>query len=282
MRIASRPAPAAAVLAAWLVCAALAPVAGTISAQTTQVSPTPTQLIATVVANENAAAAQHDRYEYISNERSGRTGGHLWTERVVETAPGRMRLLVAEDGHALSGDRLRQERARMAHIQSHPEEFIKHEQNTRAEEKRARDMLEVLPKDFVFDNVRLDAGVWRMNFRPNPGYSPSGIEERILHGMAGQLAVDARELRLIHMEFHLIQDVAIGFGLLADIHKGTNFISDRQVIDGRWHTMHVATQVRAKAILFKTIDLNVDLNRSNFRLLDHDVSVPEAAAMLLR
>jgi hypothetical protein len=247
-----------------------------------QIPQTPQALLSTVVANENAAAARHDRYEYISNERSGRTGGHLWTERVVETAPGRMRLLLAEDGKPLSADRARQERDRIAHIEAHPEEFIKHEQNTRAEEKRAREMLEALPNNFLFENVRLQNGLWTMNFSPNPDYTPSGIEERILHNMAGRLAIDARELRLIHMEFHLTRDVPIGFGLLADVHKGTNFVSDRQVIDGRWHTMHVATQVRAKAVLFKTIDLNMDLSRSNFVPLDHDVTVPEAAAMLLK
>jgi hypothetical protein len=243
---------------------------------------TPQSLLSIVVANENAAAARHDRYEYISNERSGRTGGHLWTERVIETAPGRVRLLLAEDGKPLSADRARQERARVAHIEAHPEEFIKHEQNTRAEEKRAREMLEALPNNFLFENVRLQNGLWTMNFSPNPDYSPSGIEERILHNMAGRLAIDARELRLIHMEFHLTRDVPIGFGLLADVHKGTNFISDRQVVDGRWHTMHVATQVRAKAVLFKTIDLNIDLSRSDFVPLDHEVTVPEAAAMLLK
>ena len=47
---------------------------------------TPQELMMAVVENENAAAARHDRYDYLSNERSGRTGNHLWTERVVETS----------------------------------------------------------------------------------------------------------------------------------------------------------------------------------------------------
>jgi hypothetical protein len=66
------------------------------------------------------------------------------------------------------------------------------------------------------------------------------------------------------------------------VQPGTNFISDREQIDGRWHTMHVATVVHAKAVIFKTVDLNIDLHRSQFQPLDHDVSVPEAAEMLLR
>jgi hypothetical protein len=63
---------------------------------------------------------------------------------------------------------------------------------------------------------------------------------------------------------------------------GSNFVTDRQQIEGRWHTMHVATVVRAKAMLFKSVDLNLDLYRSEFQPLDHELSVPEAVDLLLR
>jgi hypothetical protein len=248
---------------------------------TPQIPQTPLQVVQQMIDNENAAAAHPERYQYISNERSARTGGHLWTERVVETPPGRMRFLLAVDGIPLPPDRLQQERARMENLRKHPEIFIKHEQNTRADEKRARDMLEALPHDFLFENVVFENGLWRMTFRPNPGYQPTGIEERILHNMAGRLVIDAQQLRLVRMEFHLTQDVPIGFGLLANVQTGTNFISDREQIDGRWHTMHVATVVHAKAMVFKSVDLNLDLHRSAFQSLDRDLSVPEAAELLL-
>lgn len=264
-------------------CSALLLLLATVApAQTPSTPQTPQQLVLATINNENAAALHPDRYEYISNERSGRTGGHLWTERVIETAPGRMRLLLAIDGKPLSPERMQQERARLENLRRHPEVFIRHEQNTRAEEKRARDMLEVLPRDFLFDHVVLADGLWHMDFHPNPDSSPSGLQERLLHNMAGKLVIDARQLRLVRMEFHLVQDVPIAFGLLADVQPGTNFISDREQIDGRWHTMHVATVVRARAMLFKTVDLNIDLHRSQFQPLDHEVSVSQAAEMLLQ
>jgi hypothetical protein len=280
MRIARRSiAPAsrsAATLLTLLCCALPAP------PQAAPVLRSPQDLVRETIDNENAATARHEHWEYLSNERSGRTGGHLWTERVVETAPGRVRLLLAEDGQPLTGDRLQKERDRLAAIERDPTAFIKHESGARSEEKRIRQMLDVLPKDFLFENILLDNGVWTLNFRPNPAYVPSGIEERVLHAMAGRLVIDAQDLRLIHMDFHLTQDVPIGFGLLADVRTGTDFVSDRQRIDGHWHTLHVLTQVRAKAILFKSVDLNIDLNRSQFQPLDHELSVPEAAALLLR
>jgi hypothetical protein len=247
-----------------------------------QVPQTPQELVTIMIDNENAAAAKHERYEYLSNERSDRTGGHLWTERVVETAPGRLRLLLAIDGKPLAPDRAQQERARLQNIHDHPESFIRHEQGARVEERRFREMMDVLPHDFIFENIVLDNGKWRMSFRPNPGYKPNGIEERVLHNMAGKLVIDAREMRLIHMDFQLVQEVSIGFGLLADIHTGSSFVTDRQEIDGHWHTMHLATVVHAKAAVFKSVDLNIDVYRSEFQPLDHDYSVPDAASLLLR
>jgi hypothetical protein len=243
---------------------------------------TPQDVVAAMIHNENDAAARHDHYEYLSNERSDRTGGHLWTERVVETAPGRLRLLLAVDGRPLTPNETQKERARLQAIHDHPEGFVKHELNTRTEEKRIRQVMDVLPHDYLFEDVVLDNGQWKMNFRPDPNYTPGHLEERVLHNMAGRLVIDAKDLRLVHMDFHLVQDVSIGFGLLADIHMGSNFVTDRQQIEGRWHTMHVATVVRAKAMLFKSVDLNLDLYRSEFQPLDHELSVPEAVDLLLR
>ena len=149
-------------------------------------------LVHDVIENENAAAARQDHWEYLSNERSGRTGGHLWTERVVETTPGRVRLLIAVDGTPLTPEQMQAERARVEQIRLHPDVFILHEKGTRAEERRARELMDVLPKDFLFEDVQLAGGVWRMNFRPNPDYVPSGVEERVA-AWHGGFAGDRRQ-----------------------------------------------------------------------------------------
>jgi len=245
-----------------------------------EVAPTPQSIIESTITNENTAAARHDHYLYLTYERSDRTGGHLWEERVVDTDAGRLRLLLAEDGKPISAERHMQELDRLNAIAADPAAFARRQSSVLNEEKRAREMLEELPHDFLFDDVVLENGIWRMNFRPNPSYTPSSIEERILHNMAGRLVIDAHDLRLIHMDFHLTQDVSIGFGLLANIRAGTNFISDHQIADGHWHTVHIATQVRARAILVKSLNLNLDLVRTDFVSLDRSLTIPQAVALL--
>jgi len=243
---------------------------------------TPQELLKAVIENENLAMQTQERYEYLSAERSDRTGGHLWTERVVETSVGRVRLLLAVDGQQLSPERAQQERERLTQIALDPEDFVRREALQHKDEEHQRHMLEVLPADFLYDNVSLKDGVWRMEFRPNPDVSPSRIEDQVLHGMSGWLTIDEKQLRLLHIEGRLQQDVSIDFGLLANIHAGSNFSSDRRMVEGHWRTVHVSTDIRGKAALFKSVSRSSDLTRSEFHYMDRDLSVPEAVEMLLR
>ena len=245
-----------------------------------QVPRTPQQLLNEMLAQE--MAPHFDRYEYVMNERSDRTGGHLWTERVVETSVGKVTRLVAEDGKPLPPDREALEKAKLDRILTHPDEFAKAEQARKDEEAHSRLLLGELPKGFLLENVRLADGVWRMDFRPDPGYSPSGLEERVLHSMSGWLSIDAKDLRLIHIEGRLAVDFNVGFGLVASIKAGSNFLSDRAYIDGHWRTVHVTTDVRGKAILFKTVARKSDMTRSGFVYLDPKITVQDAVALLSR
>jgi hypothetical protein len=245
-----------------------------------QMPQTPLQLVNQMVAHEDDDSAHRDRYEFLSNERSERTGGHLWTERVVEIPSGRLRLLIAEDGHPLSPERQQAERERLAVIVADPDAFLRREQTQKSDEAHARKMLDLLPRAFLFDNVRLENGVWRMDFHPNPDYSPSGIEEHVLHGMSGWVAIDATQQRLLHIEGHLAQDVSIGFGLLATIRAGSHFGSDRVDNNGHWRTVHIVTDIRGKAALFKSVSKNSDITRSDFHYLDASITLPQAVALL--
>lgn len=235
-----------------------------------------------MIANEQDAALHKDYYEYLSQERSDRTGGHLWTERIIETPDARVRLLLAVDGQSLSHEAVQKERDRLSAIAAHPDAFIAREKAERHDEQHARHMLELLPTDFLFDNVSLQDGIWHMDFHPNPAVSPSGVEDQVLHGMSGTVAIDAHQMRLIHIDGHLAQPVNIGFGLLGSVKPGSHFSSDRQDIEGHWRTLHVVSAISGKAALFKSVAKNNDITRSGFHYFDHDLSVPAAVALLLQ
>jgi hypothetical protein len=80
----------------------------------------------------------------------------------------------------------------------------------------------------------------------------------------------------------LSKDVSIGFGLLATIRAGSNFMSDRKDMGGHWRTVHVVTDIRGKAALFKTVAKNSEVRRSEFVYLDSGITVEQAVALLLK
>lgn len=237
-------------------------------------------VVTEMLAQEHYAAAHKDNFIYLSNERSERTGGRLWTERVVETPFGRVRLLQAEDGKPLSPERMKQERDRLANDAAHPEAFQKREQAQKDDEQHARQMMDMLPKGFFLENMRPQGDDWHIDFRPDPNYSPNGIEERVLHGMTGWLLVTQSGMRLHHIEGRLPQDVNIGFGLLASVKAGSNFETTKAMAEGEWRTVRVISDIRGKAALFKTIGKNEDVARGEFKRVPNNLTVAQAVEML--
>jgi Tfp pilus assembly protein PilN len=252
------------------------------SATVTHAQRTPRDVVNEMLAQERDAAVHKDNFSYLSNERSERTNGHLWTERVVETPLGRVRLLQAEDGQALSPARMKQERDRLANDAAHPEAFQKREQAQKDDETHARQMLNLLPRGFILENIKAQGDDWHIDFRPDPKYSPSGTEEKVLHGMSGWLLVTQAGMRLHHIEGRLPADVGIGFGLVANVKAGSNFETTKAVEEGQWRTVRVMSDMRGKAVLFKTISKNEDVARTEFRRVPNNLTVAQAVEMLER
>jgi hypothetical protein len=253
---------------------------GAQEAQVGPMPPTPLQVVKAMIANEDDDPAHKDRYEFVSNERSERTGEHVWTERVVETAQGRVRFLLAVDGKPLSAEEEQQERGRLAAIVADPDAFVARERAQKDDEAQARKMLDMLSTAFIFDNVRLENGVWTMNFHPNPEATPHGLEERVLFAMSGSVAIDAKQNRILHIEGKLPGDVSIGFGLLATVRAGSHFSSDRADKGGHWRTVHVLTAMQGKAVLFKSVSRESDITRSDFHYLAPGMTIAQAVALV--
>lgn len=238
-------------------------------------------MISTLVSHETAAADHRGFYMYLSEERSDRTGGHAWTERVAETRWGKVHYLIAEDGKPLSADRVAAEKARVEGEGADPEGFKKAEASRVDDEQHAKQMLQLLPKAFIFDAPVNDGDYVKIGFRPNPEYSPNGIEEKVLHGMSGTVVVDAKAIRLREIDGRMPQDVSIGFGLLATIKAGSNFSTKREHVQGPdWKTEALHTDINGKAIFLKTIARKQESKHSDFKKLPDGITVKDAVAML--
>jgi hypothetical protein len=220
---------------------------------------------------------------YLSEERSERTGGRLWKERVVETAAGKVRLLLAEDGKELSTERLAAERSRLEEGVEHPELFARREQATKNDEEHAEQMLTLLHKAFLFDEPHAEGRDVRIAYRPDPTYQPKTMEEKVLHAMSGAVLVDERTKQLHRIEGKIPADVSLGYGILGTVHAGSSFSTEHEMEPGGdWKDALVNTAIEGKAMLFKEIGRNEHVVHSEFKELPDSTTVVQAVELLLR
>ena len=251
---------------------------GGLRAQTSQAA---RHVVDTMLMHVGNEGEHSNLYMYVSEERSTRTGGHLWTERVAETSVGKVRLLVAEDGKPLSAERAAAEKARLADIAAHPDAFHQREMAVKSDEQHAQQMIVLLQKGFLLDEPRTEGGDLRIGFRPDPAYQPLSLEERVLHGMSGSILVDARSMQLHRIEGRLPADVSLGYGLLGTIHAGSSFSTSHAPEPGNeWKTSTVDTEIDGKVLFFKSIGKREQVVHHDFKLLASDVSVGQAVTML--
>jgi hypothetical protein len=238
-------------------------------------------VVATMLTNEDVASRHKDHYAYLSKERSERTGGHLWTEKVVETNVGKARMLIEEDGLPLNADRAAAERGRLAAIVADPAAFQKREQTLKDDESHAKQMLSLLPKAFLFGEVHEENDYLRIDFRPNPDYQTQSMEEHVLHGMSGSMLIEPKAMRLHHIEGRLPEDVSIGFGLLATIRAGSNFAATRNPLgELDWKTTLIDSDINGKAIFFKAIAKKQHAEHSNYVRVSNELTIAQAIAMV--
>jgi hypothetical protein len=239
------------------------------------------RIVDTMLAHEGDPAEHRYKYMYLSEERSERTGGHLWTERVVETGMGKVRLLLAEDGKPVSAERLAEERARLADIAAHPDAFQRREQSMENDEEHAEQMLALLHKAFLFDEPHPNGSDVRIAYRPDPAYQPKTMEEKVLHAMSGAVLVDEKTLQLHRIEGKIPADVSLGYGLLGTVHAGSSFATMHEMEPGgEWKNAMVNTAIEGKALLFKEIGRNEHVVHTEFKRLPDIVSVTDAVALL--
>lgn len=241
---------------------------------------TPLQVVTAMVQNEKQARQNRTFFRYTSVERSERTGGHLWKEKVAETPDGLLRRLVEEDGRPLTPDRVAEEDRRIAALVADPDALRAADADRRADEARLDKVLDVLPKIFLFTSDGMQDHCVRIAFRPNPAFTPSSYDERIVHGLAGAILIRMPAERLCGIEGHLIDRVSFGFGILGHIEKGSRFGLTRSPVTATdWKSTRIEVHLDGKILLLKSISRDQDAHRSGAEPLPSHLSLAEAAAL---
>jgi hypothetical protein len=239
------------------------------------------QIVNQMVQAETIAWKSRQYFLYRNEERSNRTNGQLWDELVVETSDGPMQRLVYADGAPLSASQRTAEDERITYFANHPVEFRRKSQRRKDDEARMPSLLRELPSIFLFRTLGSEGDYTRIAFQPNPEFQERSYQDRVVHAMSGVLLIHTTDMRLSSLDAHLTHKVEFGFGLLGVLSEDTHFFIAREAVSpGQWTTTKIRVHLDGSILFLKSISRDVDSIHSGFKLLPHDVTVTDAAAIV--
>jgi hypothetical protein len=234
-----------------------------------------------MVKAETAAWNSRQHLLYRNQERSNRTNGRLWEEVVVDTPDGSLQRLISEDGQPLSASRQKEEDRRIGYLASHPGEFRRARQRRQRDEAQMPDLLRDLPNLFVFTIVSSEGAYTRIAFQPNPSFHERSYQDRVVHAMSGMLLIHTTDMRLCELDTRLEHNVEFGYGILGQLSDKTHFFLAREEVSpGQWTTTKIRVHLDGNILLLKSISRDLEASRYGFKVVPHDLTVAEAAAII--
>ncbi len=245
-----------------------------------EAQPSPVNLVWAVIRSELNISLTEIRWKYLLVKE---VDGKQETREVVETKSGSLDRLIAIAGEPLTDAQQRGETERILRLSHNPEEQHKFEQTHRKDAEQCNRFLQMIPDAFLFEYAGENGGRIKLIFKPNPRFQPPSREGKVLHEMAGEIWVDAKQQRLVSINGQLINEVKFARGLLGHLEKGGQFTVKRtEITPGHWELTEMAVDMRGKALLFKTISVQQKELHSNFQPVPDDLSLSDAAGFLLK
>jgi len=95
------------------------------------------------------------------------------------------------------------------------------------------------------------------DFSRNPNYKPKKRMERVAQALAGTIWIDEKAHEVVQLDAHLQDNVKVGGGLVASLHKGSALSFVQTLVDGRvWLPTYISVRISARALLFLGFNLD--------------------------
>jgi hypothetical protein len=236
------------------------------------------QLVREVVYNELSNHDHHGCWRYWIERR---TQKETLLNEQVETVDGPVMRLIKSNGRPLDEEEKLKEEERLSHLLASPGEQARKRQEYADDEKRIGHILALLPDAFLYESLGVDNARYHLKFRPNPSYPAHSIEDRVFHGMNGELWIDARTKHLSRLDGHLDENVDFGYGILGRLYKGGWFSLQRtQVGEYDWKTQRLEVHMNGRAMLFKTIARETSETRGGFAPVPAGMKLTQGLTLL--
>jgi hypothetical protein len=238
----------------------------------------PRALVERAVQNELAKDRDdHTRWLYYEDDRKPENPVKQW---VADTSNGSLKRVLQIDGRKLSQS---EQLDRINRFLGDTSAQAKARKSSSHDDEQAAEMLQLLPKAFLWTKTGEDGDNTLLHFKPDPNFRPPDIEARVFAAMEGDMAVDTRQPRIASLKGKMIQDVKILGGLLGELNAGGTFdVERRETGDGVWQITETHVHINGHALLFKTISEHEDDIKTHFKQLPQSITMQQAKSELMQ
>ena len=220
--------------------------------------------------------ADHSHWLYFEFDKKPAHSVKQW---VADTSNGSLKRVISLNGQKLSPA---QQQARMNKFLSDPNALAKQRKSNSHDDKQATEMLELLPKAFLWTREGERGNNIILHFKPDPNFDPPDFESKVFAAMEGEMDVDKQQLRIATIRGKLMQDVKIFGGLLGELDAGGTFdVERRETGGGVWQITETHVHIQGHALIFKTISEQEDDVKSDFKELPQEITMQQAKNDLL-
>lgn len=238
------------------------------------------ELARRVLANE-LKSEQQDHSHWMFLLKTYKAAGQSEVDQVIETKEGDIKRPVSINGRGLNEEQRKKADQRLQQLAHDPSELGKARSEEDEDTARSQELLKMLPDAFNFKYGQRRGKLVQLSFSPNPNFKPSTHEAEVFHAMQGSLWVDPKDNRLEEINGRLVREVKFGGGILGHLDQGGTFdVKQAPVAPGYWELTLLHVQMKGKALFFKTIGVQQQYTRSNFKQVPDDLPLAKAAAML--
>ncbi|MGB8060472.1 MAG: hypothetical protein WCF26_01065 [Candidatus Sulfotelmatobacter sp.] len=261
--------------------------AGAQESTTAQISPA--ELVRETVANE-VAANNNPAIKHMFRSRKQTPRG-TQTHLYVETNDAMAGILIAQNDHPLSPEQEQAENDHLAWLMNNPEQLRKKRAREKEDADRTLRMVKALPNAFRYQYAGTQAGeqslgkvgdeLVRLNFTPNPAYSPPSREQQVFTGMQGYLLIDINEKRIAKIDGTLFREVSFGWGIFGHLDKGGYFrVQQADVGQGAWELTAMDLKMTGKILLFKSFSMISNEVLTDFQRVPEDLPFAKGVELL--
>jgi hypothetical protein len=241
-----------------------------------------TELVQRAFAAELSAAQDSSHpMRYLLHKSSPRL---TTTKEILETHDGSVAMLRAVNDKPLSEADATKEQERLDDLLADPGKQRHRKLGQEEDTQKALKVLRAMPNAFIYQyagTVQAGSGsAARFVFSPNPSFVPPDLETQVLTAMTGEVWIDPVQVRVMHLQASLQQDVEFGWGVLGRLYKGGWINMDNADVGGGvWHIVRFQMNFSAR-VLIRTKSFETLEEESHFSPVPPTLDFRQAVTLL--